>query len=86
VYFVENLNPYNGVLPFEEPAFAGSSAMISQWRPLSNQCRWETHSYYLSGEKLTGAYIDSASIAAGTIRRTMRCAVEVKDNGRIICK
>jgi hypothetical protein len=73
VYFVENLNPYNGVLPFEEPAFAGSSAMISQ-------------SYYLSGEKLTGAYIDSASIAAGTIRRTMRCAVEVKDNGRIICK
>ena len=93
-HFVENLGADKESLPIATPSFAGSPAMISQWGFSSKRVRWETCSYRLSleptlrgAEMKTGehSYIDSTSIAVGTIRRTLRCMV-ISIDGRIICK
>lgn len=96
VYFTENISCHMERSHIETPSFAGSPAMMSQWSLSSKQVQWETHSYKLSllptlkGETMIGnaehPYIDSISIAAGTIRRTLRCIISTKPDGRIICE
>lgn len=95
VYFAENISPHVENSPIVTPSFAGSPAMISQWGLSSKKMRWETRSYRLSlGRTLKGAvtgdgehpYIDSISIAAGAIRRTLRCMIVSTEDGRIICE
>ena len=94
VYFSENLNVHEDETSITTPSSAGIPAMISQWS-LSKKFRWETNSYSLllpitsreipamdSGK----TYIDSVSIAAGTIRRTLRCMVVSTEDGNIICE
>lgn len=96
IYFTENISCHMEKSLIETPSFAGSPAMISQWSLSSKQVRWETHSYRLSllptlkGETMIGnaehPYIDYMSISAGTIRRTLRCMISAKPDGRIICE
>ena len=95
VYFVENPGAHRDTLPIATPSFAGSPAMISQWGLLSKRKSWETCSYRLSltptlrearTENVDHSYIDSTSIAAGTIRRTLRCMIVSTEDGRIICE
>ncbi|KAF2133670.1 hypothetical protein P153DRAFT_96699 [Dothidotthia symphoricarpi CBS 119687] len=89
VCFAENLNVLNSSA-VAVPAFAGCSPMISQWNSSSKPTRWETYSYKLSppqpmyrvAEK--SFYVDSLSMAAGTIRRTLRCMIDSTDNNRMI--
>ncbi|KFY58501.1 hypothetical protein V497_04801 [Pseudogymnoascus sp. VKM F-4516 (FW-969)] len=92
VYFSENLNVHEDEASITTPSSAGIPAMISQWSLSSKKIRWETNSYSLllpitsreipamdSGE----TYIDSVSIAAGTIRRTLRCIMFWTEDGNI---
>ena len=93
--FMENLGADDKRLLIPTPSFAGCPAMISQWGFSSKTVRWETCSYRLSLEptlrrgpirSVDHSYIDSTSIAVGTIRRTLRCMIVPIDDGRIICK
>ena len=95
VYFVENLGVHGKTSPIATPSYAGSPAMISQWCLSSRKIRWETSSYRLSlSPTLKGAktgngehpYIDSVSISAGTIRRTLRCMIVSIEDGRLVCE
>jgi hypothetical protein len=95
IYFTENLSIPTERSPIATPSFVGSPEVISQWGLFSKKLPWETHSYKLSLKPmLKGAmlgsseysYIDSISIAAGTIRRTLRCMTTSIEDGRIICK
>jgi hypothetical protein len=91
VYFTENINTDKKRPPLAMTAFTGFPAMISQWTSPSKQTCWETHSFMLSLEPTSerahlSPYFDSVSIAAGTIRRTLRCMIDSMEDGRIICK
>lgn len=96
VYFMENISVHRDRSLIETTSFAGSPAMMSQWGSSPPKIHWETHSYKLSlaptlktetrVENTDSPYIDSISVVAGTIRRTLRCMVVSTDNGRIICK
>lgn len=96
VYFAENCSDHIEGSLSKTASFAGSPAMMSQWGLSSKRIRWVTHSYRLSlAQTLKGGatirnakhhYIDSTSIAAGTIRRTLRCMIVSTEDGRIICE
>jgi hypothetical protein len=73
-----------------------SASITSQWSSSSQQNHWEIDCYKFSLKTMlrgydarsygARSYIDSVSIAAGTIRQTMKCEFKTKNNGRIICK
>lgn len=96
VCFMENICDYRKRSPIETTSFAGSPAMISQWGLSPKKIHWETHSYKLSlaptskEETRSGSsehpYIDSISIAAGTIRRRLRCTIDSTEDERITCE
>lgn len=90
VYFTENFD-FQKLLPVAIFPLTESAPITSQWSLFPEQIHWEIDSYNLSLEPMLrgyfeDSYIDSVSIAAGTVRRTMKCAFHSMDNGRLICK
>jgi hypothetical protein len=90
VYFAENLD-FQEFLPVAVPPLSESASIISQWISFSERSHWEIDSYKLSLESMLrgyskDSYIDSVSIAAGTVRRTMKCNFHSLEDGGVICK
>jgi hypothetical protein len=90
VYFVENFDSEQ-LSPVTISPLTESGPITSQWSSFSDQSHWEIDSYNLSLKPMLRGYskdpyIDSVSIAAGTIRKTMKCVFHSKENGRVICK
>jgi hypothetical protein len=90
VYFVENFDS-EGLPPITRSLLTESAPITSQWSSFSDQSHWEIDSYNLSLKPMLRGYskdpyIDSVSIAAGTIRKTMKCVFHSEENGRVICK
>ncbi|KAK5046949.1 hypothetical protein LTR84_007303 [Exophiala bonariae] len=79
VYFTENL--FIKSLSTQRRAFTGSSAMVSQWGPASEQVRWKSCSYRLTledrpWENLGHSPDDYVPLAAGAIRQTLKFYVD----------
>jgi hypothetical protein len=90
VYFAENFDFSRSSLVPVSP-LTESASIISQWSSFSERSHWEIDSYKLSPKPrlrgyLKDSYIDSVSIAAGTVRRTMKCSFHSMEDGRVICK
>jgi hypothetical protein len=84
---------YSQGVPVARPALTDSASKTSQWSLSSEQNHWEIDTYKLSLKTMlrgygagSYSYIDSVSIAAGTVRQTMKCSFHTQKNGRIICK
>jgi hypothetical protein len=90
VYFVENFD-IQKLLPVAISPLTESAPITSQWGSFSERSHWEIDSYNLSLKPMLrgyfkDSYIDSVSIAAGTVRRTMKCMFHSLEDGRVICK
>jgi hypothetical protein len=90
VYFAENFD-FQKLLPVSISPLTKSAPITSQWSSFSEPSHWEIDSYNFSLKPMLrgyfkDSYIDSVSIAAGTVRRTMKCMFHSMENGRVICK
>jgi hypothetical protein len=90
VYFVENFDSEQ-LSPVTISPLTESAPITSQWNPFSEPSHWETDSYNLSLKPMlrgysNDPYIDYVSIAARTIRKTMKCVFHSLENGRLRCK
>lgn len=86
VCYAENIELSNEGPHLIGPAFAGSSAMLSQSDSSPRRVQWETRSYRFATLLDDESYIDSLSLARGTIRRTLRCAVYTTESDQIVCR
>jgi hypothetical protein len=90
VYFAENFDPQE-LLPITVSPLTESASITSQWSSFSERSHWEIDLCKLSLKPrlrgyLKDSYIDSVSIAAETVRRTMKCVFHSMEDGRVICK